>query len=135
VFGYWKHDLVVGQDPKALEAMGSFGCLRTLKDLPSKSVLLGLTRKAVALNDEGVKVERPKHAPKPTPKLHPALKAALAKNKRAQAAYDAFAPSHKREYLEWVAEAKQDATRERRIAQAVEWMAQGKSRNWKYERR
>jgi hypothetical protein len=132
--GFWKHDLVVGGDPKALEAMGSFGRLQSLADLPSKSVLLRLVRKACKLNDDGVKSVRPKHSSKPAPKMHPALKAALAKDKRAAATFEAFPPSHKREYLEWIAEAKQEATRERRIAQAIEWMAEGKSRHWKYQK-
>jgi hypothetical protein len=133
-FGFWKHDLVVGGDPKALEAMGSFGRLQSLADLPSKRVLVGLVRKACKLNDDGIKSARPKHSPKPEPKMHPALKAALATNKRAAATFKAFSPSHKREYLEWIAEAKQEATRERRIAQAIEWMAEGKSRHWKYQK-
>jgi hypothetical protein len=133
-FGFWKHDLIVGDDPKSLEAMGSFGRLQSLKDLPSKSVLLKLVRKARKLNDEGIKSARPKHSPKPEPTMHPALKAALARNKRAAATFSDFSPSHRREYLEWIAEAKQEATRERRIAQAIEWMAEGKSRHWKYQK-
>jgi hypothetical protein len=133
-FGFWKHALIVGDDPKALEAMGSFGRLQSLKDLPSKSVLLKLVRKARKLNDEGVKSTRPKHTPKPEPEMHPALKAALARNKRAAATFSEFSPSHRREYLAWIAEAKQDATRERRVAQAIEWMAEGKSRHWKYQK-
>ncbi len=133
-FGFWKHDLIVGDDPKAQEAMGSFGRLQSLADLPSKRSLLALVRKARKLNDDGIKPARPKHSSKPVPKMHPALKAALATNKRAAATFKDFAPSHQREYLEWIAEAKQEATRERRIAQALEWMAEGKSRNWKYQK-
>lgn len=134
-FGFWKHDLIVGDDPAARTAMGSFGRIASVDDLPSRSTLKKLVRKACKLNDEGVKSERPKDAPKALPKMHPDLRAALAGNARASAAFEAFAPSHKREYLEWIAEAKQDATRARRIAQAVEWMAEGKSRHWKYQKK
>jgi hypothetical protein len=135
VFGFWKHELVVGEDSKAKEAMGSFGCLRTLADLPSKKALATYVRKAMKLNDDGVKVLRRKTRPKQPVAMHPELKAALAKSRKAQATFDAFPPSGKGEYLEWVADAKSDDTRARRIAQAVEWMAEGKRRNWKYEKR
>jgi hypothetical protein len=135
VFGFWKHELVVGEDSKAKEAMGSFGCLRTLADLPSKKALATSIRKAMKLNDDGVKVLRRKTRPKQPVAMHPELKAALAKSRKAQATFDAFPPSGKGEYLEWVADAKSDDTRARRIAQAVEWMAEGKRRNWKYEKR
>jgi uncharacterized protein YdeI (YjbR/CyaY-like superfamily) len=101
-------------------------------DLPSRRTLVALVKKAAALNESGVKVPRRKAKPKkaiPTPE---ALKAALAKNSKAKATFDAFSPSHKREYLEWITEAKSDDTRARRVQQAVEWMAAGKARNWKY---
>jgi hypothetical protein len=131
-FGFWKHDLVVGGDPKAREAMGSFGRITKLADLPSKAAFTAFMRKAVKLNDEGVKNERPKH-PKKKVVMHPELAAALTKSKKAKKTFDAFPPSKQREYMEWIADAKQDATRGRRLAQAIEWMAEGKARNWKYE--
>jgi hypothetical protein len=134
VFGFWKHELVVGGDRSAAEAMGSFGRLTKLSDLPSRAALARFVKKAAKLNEDGVETPRPKRAPKPAIRMHPALKTALARNARATATYDGFPPSAKREYLEWIAEAKGDATRARRIAQAVEWMAAGKRRNWKYER-
>jgi uncharacterized protein YdeI (YjbR/CyaY-like superfamily) len=85
------------------------------------------------LNEDGVKVVRAKttKAKKPAT-MPPALKAALAKNRRAKATFDAFSPSHKKEYMEWIGEAKGEDTRARRLAQAIEWMAEGKPRNWKY---
>jgi hypothetical protein len=134
VFGFWKHELVVGGDRRAQEAMGSFGRLTKLSDLPSRAALARFVKKAAKLNEDGVTVARAKRAPKSAVRMHPALKAALAKNARATGTYEGFSPSAKREYLEWIADAKADATRERRIAQAVEWMAAGKRRNWKYER-
>jgi hypothetical protein len=130
-FGFWKHELVVGDDAKAADALGSLGRLTKLSDLPTKARFAGYVKKAMRLNEEGVKVVRPK-----TPvKMHPQLAAALAKSAKARKTYQAFPPGQKREYLDWVAEAKSDDTRERRVAQAVEWMAAGKRRNWKYERR
>ncbi|HTF88761.1 MAG TPA: YdeI/OmpD-associated family protein [Planctomycetota bacterium] len=131
-FGFWKHTLVVGDDPKAKEAMGSFGCLKELSDLPPKAEFLRSVKKAMQLNDEGIKVKKPKHKRKPAPEMHPRFKAALAKKKKALANFEAFSPSQQREYLEWIAEAKAEATRDRRIEQAVEWLAENKPRNWKY---
>ncbi len=131
-FCFWKHDLVVDGDTKAKEAMGSFGRLTSVDDLPSKAVLARYVKKAMKLNEDGVKVVRKKTAPKTPPKMHPEFRAALARNAKARKHFDAFRPSHQREYVEWIAEAKRDETRARRIETAVEWLAQGKSRNWKY---
>ena len=132
-FGFWKHELVMGKDAKAREAMGSFGCLTKLSDLPTTAKFTGLMKKAIALNDAGVKAPRAKTVPKQKVAMHPQLKAALAKNKRALATFEGFPLGQQREYLEWVGEAKQEATRTRRIVQAVQWLAEGKRRNWKYE--
>jgi len=135
VFGFWKHALVVGEmDAKAKEAMGSFGRLQKVSDLPSKAQLTRMVKKAMALNDKGVKVVNNKRGTRKTYTMHPEFKAALARNKKARATYDGFSPSHQREYLEWIGEAKGDDTRERRIETAIEWLAEGKSRNWKYMR-
>ena len=142
-FGYWKHALVVGEgghadgapgDDRPRDGMGSYGKLASLKDLPPKRTLLAHIRKAMKLNEDGVKAPaRRKSAPKPPPEAPADLVAALNKNKAAQAAYDAFPPGCKREYVEWIVEAKREETRAKRLAQAVEWMAEGKRRNWKYE--
>ena len=133
-FGFWKGSLVTG-GPRQADAMGHFGRITKRSDLPSKAVLAGFVKKAAALNDAGVKEPRaPRRAAAPvrTPAI---LAAAFRTNTAAKTGYDAMPPSHKREYIEWITEAKADATRARRLAQAVEWMAEGKSRNWKYERR
>ena len=76
---------------------------------------------------------KPKHAPKPAPELHPEFASALSKAPEAKAVLDGFPPSAQREYFEWVADAKQDATRQKRIATSIEWLSEGKRRNWKYE--
>lgn len=142
-FGFWKHALVVGEDGHADEkprdgrprdGMGSYGKLASLKDLPPKQTLLAHIRKAMKLNEAGVKAPaQRKAAPKPPPQAPDDLVAALKRNKAAQATYDAFPPGCKREYVEWIVEAKREETRAKRLAQAVEWMAEGKRRNWKYE--
>jgi len=133
-FGFWQHTLVTGgKSPKGEGAMGSFGRITSKQDLPSDARIVSLVKKAAALNESGVKAPRvPKAAPKPAPKAPADLLAALAKNKQAKAAFDAFPPSHKREYVEWIVEAKRPETRATRLKTAIEWMAAGKSRNWKY---
>ena len=131
-FGYWKHALVVG-DGSAQEGMGSYGKMASLKDLPPKKTLLAHIRKAAKLNEDGVKAPAQRKSAKPFPQEPDDLVAALRKNKAAQATYEAFPPSCKREYVEWITEAKREETRAKRLAQALEWMAEGKRRNWKYE--
>lgn len=133
-FGFWKHALVVG-DGSPAEGMGSFGKLASVADLPSKRKLLAYVKKAAQLNEQGVKAPRTRKAatPKPLPDMPADFAAALMANPAAKNAFDAFAPSHRREYLEWILDAKRDETRARRIAQAVDWLAEGKPRNWKYE--
>jgi uncharacterized protein YdeI (YjbR/CyaY-like superfamily) len=84
------------------------------------------------LNDEGAAVSRPKKAPRPPATVPPDLAAALARNRAARTVFDAFAPSHRNEYIAWITEAKREETRAKRVAQTVEWVAEGKSRNWKY---
>jgi uncharacterized protein YdeI (YjbR/CyaY-like superfamily) len=109
-----------------------FGRLMDVSDLPSKKVLAAYVKKAAALNDAGIKTERRRDIPKPPPKAPADLAAALKTSKKAQATYDAFSPSAKREYVEWITDAKGADTRARRIKTAVEWIAEGKQRNWKY---
>lgn len=135
-FGFWKHTLVVPDgDGKAKEAYGTFGRLTAVSDLPSKAVLARFVRKAMDLNDRGVKVVRSKTGPKAPVRTPAALTAALAKDAKARATWEAFSPSHRREYAAWIAEAKGADTRQRRLDTTLEWLAEGKSRNWKYEKR
>jgi uncharacterized protein YdeI (YjbR/CyaY-like superfamily) len=129
---FWKETLVLGKERKRLNE--EFGRLSAMADLPPKNVLAGYIKKAAALNDAGVKVERVRKPPKPV-RVPSDLTAALAKNTKAQAAFAAFPPSHKREYIEWITDAKTDETRARRLQQAIVWITEGKSRNWKYERK
>lgn len=131
-FGFWKHALVVGEQPQA--GMGSFGKLASIGDLPPKRTLDAYIRKAMALNEQGVKAtnSRKTTAPKPPLATPPDLAAALRKNAAAKRTFDAFAPSHRREYVEWITEAKRQETRERRLAQVIAQLAEGKTRHWKY---
>ena len=131
-FGFWKHDLVTGS-PRVDGSMG-FGRLTKVSDLPPKKELIAYVKKAAALNEAGVKPTRApmKRAPKPPATAPSDLVAALRKNKRAHTTFDAFSPSAKREYVEWITDAKTDETRARRLKTAVEWIAEGKHRNWKY---
>lgn len=132
-FGFWKGSLVIGKDAKSREAMGQFGCITKVSELPSKKILTSYIKKAMALNDAGVQAPRKAKAAAPKNAAVPAdLAAALKKNKKAQTTFDAFPPSHKRDYVEWITEAKRDDTRRRRLETAVAQMADGKPHNWKY---
>jgi hypothetical protein len=134
-FGFWKGELIV--DPRAnrsAEAMGQFGRITVLRDLPPDATILAMIREAARLNEEGIAVPRRKAVPKKEAVVPPDLAGALRATKGARAAFDAFSPGRRREYVDWIAEAKTEETRKRRLATAVEWIAQGKSRNWKYER-
>ena len=136
-FGFWRGSLVLdGNGAAAGGAMGQFGRITRLSDLPPKKVLAGYVKKAAALNEAGVTARTPK-APRTTKKplvVPDYVMAALRKNKKALATFEGFSPSHRREYVEWITEAKGEDTRRRRLEQAVEWMAEGKPRNWKYAR-
>jgi uncharacterized protein YdeI (YjbR/CyaY-like superfamily) len=132
-FGFWKGSLVTGGDG-GLEApaMGQFGRITSLDDLPPERVIAGYVKQAMKLNEEGVSAPKRRKTPKPDPVMPEELAAALRKNPKARAIFEAFSPSHQREYVEWIAEAKGEDTRQRRLANAIEWMAEGKARNWKY---
>ena len=132
-FGFWRQDVL--PDPHGL-FKGNGPMANKLTDvaqLPADDVLISYIKAAVALNEKGAP-PRKKGKPKPALKTPTYFLAALKKKPKALATFNAFPPSHKREYVEWIVDAKQEATREKRIAAAIEWMEQGKSRNWKYEK-
>jgi hypothetical protein len=132
-FGFWKHALVVGEGGSG-SGMGSYGKMTSLRDLPSKKTLLVHIRKAMQLNEDGVKAPASrKSAPIPPPRAPDDLVAALKMDQAAQATFDGFPPGCKREYIQWIVEAKREDTRAKRLAQTIEWLAEGKRRNWKYE--
>ena len=135
-FHFWKGSLIEGiasNDMNGGQAAGIMGHLTEVKDLPSKKVLTGFIKAAMKLNDEGIVVPKAKPASTAAVKVPAELATALSKNKKAKAAFEKFPPSHRREYVEWITEAKRDETRAKRVAQAVEWIAEGKQRNWKYQ--
>jgi uncharacterized protein YdeI (YjbR/CyaY-like superfamily) len=114
--------------------MGQFGKLKAVGDLPEDAELDRLIRQAAELAPNAPAPRQAKHA-KPDAAVHPDFAAALAESPAAQATLDGFPPGARRDYLDWIADAKTDATRHKRIATAIEWLAEGKKRNWKYERR
>ncbi len=135
-FGFWKGELM--KDMAGFEVIGDTSMrglrLETASDLPNQKALVAAFQQAVRLNQDGVKVAAPKKkkVKRPASKAPADLLAALKKNKLALATYGGFSPSRKREYVQWITEAKREATRAKRLAQAIEWMAAGKPRNWKY---
>lgn len=137
-FGFWNAALL--KDPKGVlqvkdkNAMGHFDRLTSLKDLPADKTIMGLVKEAAALNQQGIKKAPVKKEPKPELPMPPALTAALKKNKQAKTHFDQMPPSHRREYIEWISEAKTDPTRDKRVATTVEWLTEGKSRNWQYKK-
>lgn len=138
--GFWREAMLKKQTGGAFgakeDAWGQFGRITSLDDLPSDRFIVALVKKAVALHDAGIKAPaRPRPKANRTLAVPAYFVAALRKNARAHAAFKAFSYSHRKEYVEWVSEAKTEATRQKRIATALDWLAEGRSRNWKYERK
>ena len=129
---FWRGQELRGEQAND-DAMGQFGKIRSIGELPPDAELDRLIREAAELAKSAPAPRKTKHAPKPAPELHPEFAAALEKSPEAKAALDGFPPSAQRDYFEWISEAKQDATRQKRIATAVEWLSEGKRRHWKYE--
>ncbi len=130
-FGFWNRAMNLKKNE---EAMGQFGSITKVSDLPGDSVILGYVRRAKQLADDGIKIGPVRKPKKPLP-VPASLTAALRKKAGAAARFRELSPSQRREYSEWILEAKTGATRDKRLGIAVGWIAQGKSRNWKYQRR
>ncbi len=137
-FGFWHQGMtavVAGEGGRTEEAMGAFGRIATLDDLPKDAVMLRYIKQAAKLNESNAPA-RPRPAKKTKPAtlvVPPDLADGLKKNKAAAAAFAKFSPSKRKDYIEWIAEAKREETRRTRLATALTWIAAGKSRNWKYE--
>ena len=129
--GFWRGQ-ELGLAPSQ-EAMGQLGKLTSLDDLPPDAELDAMIRKGVELARTAPAPRKAKHEPKPASEMHPEFANALASNAKAKAVLEGFPPSAQREYLDWISEAKQNATRAKRIADAVQWLSEGKRRHWKYE--
>jgi uncharacterized protein YdeI (YjbR/CyaY-like superfamily) len=136
-FGFWKASLmkdpILVENAKSESAMGHLGRISSLKDLPPDKKIIGYIKEAMTLTDKGIKLPAKAKAEKKDLDVPDYFLAALNKNKKAKLTFDNYAYSHKKEYLEWVTEAKTEATRNKRLETAMEWMAEGKSRHWKYK--
>jgi uncharacterized protein YdeI (YjbR/CyaY-like superfamily) len=136
-FGFWHKGMadVLGASDQRGEAMGNMGRITSDRDLPPKATLTKWIKQAMKLNESGAKpAARPAKAKKP-PRVPADLQTALRKHKRAEATFQAMSASHQREYVEWITEAKRAETRQKRLDTALEWLAEGKPRNWTYERK
>ena len=134
-FGFWKADLILDRDkPAEKSGMGSFGCIKSLADLPDEKTLIGYVKKAAALNEAGIKAPGRTQPKKKEPFTIPDyFAAALKKNAKARKTFENLALSKQREYVEWVTEAKREETRSERLATSIKWLAEGKPRHWKYQ--
>lgn len=136
-FGFWLGSIMT--DPLGIlqkeekSAFGSLGRITSLKDLPSDKVLMQYIKESMKLTDEGVKVKKAPKKAAAEMEVPGYFQEALNKNKKAKAVFEKFSASHRKEYLEWITEAKREETRKKRIEQALEWLAEGKPRHWKYQ--
>lgn len=135
--GFWKATLMMDsqkltETAKSEVAMGHLGKITSLKDLPKDSVLKKYIRDAMKINEAGIKLPTKKPAVKKELEVPEYFLKALAKNKKALKAFDDYSYSHKKEYVQWITEAKTETTRNKRMAEAVEWLSEGKPRHWKY---
>lgn len=128
---FWRGQELGGE--KTADAMGQFGKITSIEELPAPHELDRLIREAAELSKSSPEPRKTKHEPRPAPEIHPEFEAALAKAPASRAALEAFPPSAQRDYFEWISEAKQDSTRRNRIATAIEWLSEGKRRHWKYQ--
>jgi len=129
---WWQEKALGDADPEVKAVIEATARMTSTKDLPKKLAFKKALRAAMALNEKGPQKRVRKNGPAKLP-MHPEFAAALQADKQAKKVFDGFADSYQRDYLEWITEAKRDSTRARRIAQAVEWLREGKRRNWKYE--
>lgn len=139
-FGFWNASQLKDTEGilqiKDKSAMGHLDRITSLEDLPADKIMVAYIKEAAQLIREGKNVPaRVKKAPKKDLPMPAALTAALKKNKKAQAVFEGFSASHRREYIEWISEARTEVTRDKRVATTLEWLAEGKSRNWKYQKK
>lgn len=139
-FGFWKasimKDPVLRETAKSEVAMGHFGKITSLKDLPPDKKIIAWIKEAMVLNENGIKLpKKEKTVETKEVEMPDYFSKALGKNKNAKKVFDAFAPGKRKEYILWITEAKTEDTRNKRMQTAIEWIAEGKSRNWKYEKK
>ena len=135
-FGFWKaslmKDKVLMDNARSESAMGHLGRITSLKDLPSDKKITAWIKEAMKLNVEGKKIIKAKPVVKKDLVIPAYISAVIKKNKKAWGTFEQFSPSAKKEYVEWITEAQSEETKNKRLSQAIEWMAEGKPRNWKY---
>lgn len=132
-FHFRKSDRIFGNRKMPVEAMGQFGRISSIDDLPNEGKLIGYVRKAARLNEAGMKSPRKaRPAEKKKLTIPPDLKSGLQKNAKARKNFEEFSYTHKKEYVEWITGAKRDETRRRRLKTALQWITEGKPQNWKY---
>ena len=131
-FGFWKGELLgLGGDASG---MTQFGRITSIDDLPSEKKLVALVKKAAKLNADGVKSPRLARPASPkTVEVPDYMLDALKTDNKARQVFDGFSPSHRREYIEWITEAKRLETRTRRLETMLVWLKERKPRNWKYQ--
>ena len=134
--GFWRANLLtLNGKPLGIGADGQLSHITAIKDLPSRSTLIRLVKQAAKLNADGVKesvMSGRSRTPREAPPVPPDLKRALATHQKAREAFQTFPPSHQREYVDWITAAKREETRAQRVATTLEWLSEGKPRNWKY---
>ena len=139
IFGFWKEKLL--KDPNRFlkrrsadggPAMGNLGRITSLRSMPPDRIILGFIRQAAVLNEKGIKISPMPRRGKTKLVIPNYIKRALQKNNKALETFTAFSYSNKKEYVEWITEAKTEKTRQARLSTAIQWMAEGKTRNWKY---
>jgi len=134
VIGFWKDAILFDRKNPKAKRCAIPDLITKVSELPPDKVLLGYIKEAIRLNAEGIKIPKPKAKAKKDLVVPNDLISALKKNKKALATFEDFSYSHKKEYVEWITEAKREETRTQRLTTAVAWIAEGKARNWKYER-
>lgn len=138
VFGFWKASLMkdswLMENAKAETAMGHYGKITSIQDLPADKIITGHLKEAMKLNDKGIKIKKEKTGPLQEIVPPDYFMQTINKNKQALEVWESFSNSCKKEYVEWITDAKRDETREKRILQAVTWISEGKDRNWKYKK-
>jgi len=132
---FWKTKLIKGLEKMDADGMSTFGRITNLKDLPSDKKLVGYIKAAMLLNEQGIKVSKTKPGKAKELPVPSYFKKALAANKKASQEFEKFSPSKKKDYITWLIEAKTEETRAKRLETAIEWIAEGKGRNWKYEKK
>ncbi|GAA4198126.1 hypothetical protein GCM10022289_06380 [Pedobacter jeongneungensis] len=137
-FGFWKGSLMKDEYEifkERSQAMGLLGKITSFEDLPSDEILIAYIQQAIQLNEDNVKLPpKPKSAGKKELIIPEYFMKALSEVPEALAVFQNFSPSNKKDYILWLEEAKTEATKIKRMETTLEWLAEGKTRMWKYKK-